>query len=398
MKVKRYDYARLDGVTKNDAGFLTAQVTATRTGIFVYRKADGTEFRELRPRTEVTKNDSLNSLRRIPLTNNHPSVPVTSKNVKQYMVGVTGDRVNTRKDGELEFIDTEVTVMDTDAIIDVEAGKTEVSCGYECEVELTPGTFNGQHYDAVQKNIVYNHLAIVDRGRAGRQARFHLDSGDAEMVMGDDQGKPNQTQHGGNANMNVKIKIDGMEFEVDSSVAAAIKSERKLHEDAIGKKDGEIETLKTKVADGDKAQAKIDSLEADNKKLKADAENRMDADQVSAAVKTRIALLKVANVKLDAEEFAKADELSDRELKVAVIKTDTEDFDAEGKSDDYVNARYDHIAESCENASDDDLKAALGKQRKDGGSEMNDGDKKRDEKMKEDAMAYMKPLSATKQR
>lgn len=43
--------------------------------------------------------------------------------------------------------------------------------GYFCDYELTPGTFNGIHYDAVQRNIRGNHIALVEEGRMGSDVR-----------------------------------------------------------------------------------------------------------------------------------------------------------------------------------------------------------------------------------
>lgn len=39
----------------------------------------------------------------------------------------------------------------------------------------TPGVWNGQPYDAIQRNIQINHLALVEKARAGEQARLNID-------------------------------------------------------------------------------------------------------------------------------------------------------------------------------------------------------------------------------
>ena len=57
------------------------------------------------------------------------------------------------------------------SIGEIEAGKKELSMGYFCDYELTPGTFDGQHYDAVQRNIRGNHIALVEEGRMGADVR-----------------------------------------------------------------------------------------------------------------------------------------------------------------------------------------------------------------------------------
>jgi hypothetical protein len=63
--------------------------------------------------------------------------------------------------------------MDKATIADVEGGKRELSNGYASLIDFTPGeTVNGQHYDAVQRQIRGNHVAVVDKGRAGPMCRI----------------------------------------------------------------------------------------------------------------------------------------------------------------------------------------------------------------------------------
>ncbi len=44
-------------------------------------------------------------------------------------------------------------------------GKKDLSLGYTCDFELTPGVFDGQPYEVVQTNLRGNHIALVDEGR-----------------------------------------------------------------------------------------------------------------------------------------------------------------------------------------------------------------------------------------
>lgn len=46
-------------------------------------------------------------------------------------------------------------------------GKKELSCGYRCKYEYSPGVYNGEKYDYVQRDIRGNHLALVEKGRMG---------------------------------------------------------------------------------------------------------------------------------------------------------------------------------------------------------------------------------------
>jgi len=118
------------------------------------------------------------SLKRIPITNDHPPEFVDSSNVHKYQVGHTGETYDVDNDQ----IIVSMTVTHQDAIDAIEAGKLELSMGYMVDLKPENGDFKGQHYDARQLAPKYNHLAIVKRGRAGSAARMRIDN-ESEMVQ-----------------------------------------------------------------------------------------------------------------------------------------------------------------------------------------------------------------------
>lgn len=179
--VQRLDIfeSELSSVQRTDEGFAHFFARATRIGVFLYRNADGSLRRELRHPDEVFKPESMKTLESKPITNDHPLNMVDSKNVREYTVGVTGQEV--MQDGI--FLKTKAIVMDQETINDViNKGKAQVSCGYFCEHIEKPGIYDGEPYDVIQTNIRYNHVAIVDVGRAGPEVKLRLDSGDAIML------------------------------------------------------------------------------------------------------------------------------------------------------------------------------------------------------------------------
>src|SRR5690606_37114050 len=104
-----------------------------------------------------------------PVTNDHPDEPVTADNWKQFAVGQTADEI--ARDGQ--FIRVPLMVADAAAIKAIEDGKRELSAGYTCDLAFEAGqTASGEAYDAIQKNIRANHVAIVQRGRAGSEVRI----------------------------------------------------------------------------------------------------------------------------------------------------------------------------------------------------------------------------------
>lgn len=180
--------SELVDVKRTDEGFAHFFARATRTGVFPYRNADGSIRRELRLPEEVFHPDSMKTLQLKPITNDHPMYMVDSTNSREYTVGMTGEEVI--QDGI--FLKTKATITDQATIDDViKKGKAEVSCGYYCKHDRTPGVYEGQSYDLIQRDIRYNHLAVVDSGRAGPEVKLRLDSGDAIMLSEIEQNMDN---------------------------------------------------------------------------------------------------------------------------------------------------------------------------------------------------------------
>ena len=125
-------------------------------------------YQVLRPKEELTKPETLKSLELIPLLNDHEMVgkdftPVEEKGSH----GTTGQ--NVKVNGNI--ITNDLRLLSEVIKNEVESGKKDLSMGYRCRYELTPGEFEGQHYDAIQRDIIYNHIALVDEGRMGSDVR-----------------------------------------------------------------------------------------------------------------------------------------------------------------------------------------------------------------------------------
>src|SRR5690606_34291631 len=172
------DAVTVAGTRRRDDGSLLADARIARTGVQIYAgsevgKPDMAAVRVYRPGAEVFSEDTLKSAAHRPVTNDHPAELVTADNWKQHAVGQTGDEIT----GEGIFIRVPLMVSDGATIADIENGKRELSAGYTCDLDWTAGkTPSGDEYDAIQKNIRINHVAIVRRGRAGSQVRIGDDA------------------------------------------------------------------------------------------------------------------------------------------------------------------------------------------------------------------------------
>jgi hypothetical protein len=389
--MKRFDVQKLDGFEVTPQGFLRIPVYAARTGIQLYRKNDGTALREYRPPEEVFSERTMASLRCCPMTNNHPKEMVNADNAKDLVGGFTVDHV---EKVDNRFLKTYVVIFDRQMIDDIQAGKREVSMGYDVDVEFTPGEVDGQKYDAVQRNIVHNHIALVDRARGGREVRLRLDGEDAVLVTEQDN-EPGGTMP--------KITIGDKEFEVAQDLHDAfdsfcneMNSKMKKGDEAVAQAaelDGKVKALST---EKEALQGKVDALEDEKKKAPT---QKVDAAAIEEAVRERRKIERVASKLLKKEDADKMDSLSNLELKKAVISVECPEAKFDGKTEAYISARFDHIADTLdasEKANSEAGKKIVDGRKKDGESEKTDASEARKKAMEESAKAWQKPVGKSK--
>ena len=111
---------------------------------------------------EVFSQATLASFEGKPVTNDHPMESVDTSNVSAYSCGhVQNVRRGVGKDSDLLIADLFIT--DKRLIDDIQNGRREVSCGYDCEYSEDE---DGKIY---QRAIRGNHVAVVENGRAGHR-------------------------------------------------------------------------------------------------------------------------------------------------------------------------------------------------------------------------------------
>lgn len=392
-RVRRFDRVeQLKPPTKLDNGFLRVEGRIARVGIQEYRDAKGGIRRELRLPEEVFNEDSLNSFRLLPITNDHPPVMLTADNATKYAVGALGEP---RKDGD--YITSEMLLHDSKAIADALAGKNQLSNGYTAELDDTQDeaiTKKWGKYDAIQRGIRGNHCALVSMARAGVEARLRLDGTDAECAS---FAVPNESMLVSTQSPTEEIQpmphslvIDGMKFETADANAQAqhdryVDRIRKDAERATADVQAKFDALAKEMADAKAAlsalQAKHDTL---TEKQKADADKMVKCDECSGkgkidgngeckncegkgeyaaktdtaekrkdslgriiarGVKSRAALVVIARKHLGENE--KLDDLDDIEIKRRVVKKLNPAANLDGKDEIYVQARFDGCLETA---------------------------------------------------
>ncbi len=155
-------------MTATPEGFLICHnVPIARTGWYEYLGEEigaddkkGEIVKVYRSPEEVFGPAAIASFEGKVVTDEHPPVPVTSENATWYTKGtVQNVRQGTGENSDLLLAD--LVVYDQTLIAEIQAGKREVSCGYDCVYEvMEDGTYQ-------QKQIRGNHVAVVKSGRAG---------------------------------------------------------------------------------------------------------------------------------------------------------------------------------------------------------------------------------------
>lgn len=296
--------------------------TLARTGVQVYRNADGSVRRELRLPEDVFHEDALASLALVPVTKGHPPVMLDSTNTDQYAKGAVGENVS--RDGK--FVKARLLVTDADTIAAIESGDaSECSVGYRCDLEMASGVYEGQRYDAIQRNIRANHVSVVAKGRAGADVRIHLDAAEADI----------------NEVPTVLITINGKKFDVSDEAAEAYKAELAAKEAA------HAEALS-------KVTARADSAEAEAKALKAERKDAAEqAKQLADAVKARRELERKAEKLIGSAD--KFDTMDDAALMRAAIAKARPTLKLDGKDATYVQTVFDLAVNDAEEAPSGDL-------------------------------------------
>ena len=167
---------RLDGTAYpatygwTDSGQLRVPARVGKVGVLVYRDRFGGERREYRSDVEAFDPASLATLEGVPLVlpEDHADL-VSASDWKEKIVGIV---LNPRRDGD--FIAADLLIGDEATAKRVAKGELcELSCGYVAESEPS----SRSDADVEQKGIRYNHVALLERGRAraGRDVRVLIE-------------------------------------------------------------------------------------------------------------------------------------------------------------------------------------------------------------------------------
>lgn len=351
MAIKRYDHI---GALKMDAnktpeGYLKARAFITKCGVFPYERPDGTVIRELRHPDEVFKAAALKSMQMMGVQEDHKAM-LDADNSKSLKVGSVGQDI----DVDAPYVSANLVIDTRDGVEAIEKrGKNQVSCGYFCDLVMEPGIYKGEAYDAMQTNIMYNHLALCLQARLGSELSIQMDSADAFQTDKKPTAGRNDSPSQQEQNMN-KVIINGIAYDAAPEVgkeierlngalakastdSAAKAAEDKASLDSMKSKlEGERDSMK---AERDTAKATGDALKA-----KVDGFPALIAD----GVKARIELERTAGKVLSQDEMSKLDGKSDLDIKKAVVLAKMPKSKLDSESEGYVSTAYKLIVENLD--------------------------------------------------
>ncbi len=178
----------------------------SKVGVFEYSGAQISPeldpdkiYNVYRPEEELSSEECINSFKLLPWIDEHVMLGNDDENLtpaeQKGIQGVVGEEVYFKNGylvGNLKVFSENMTNL-------IDKGKKELSIGYRCEYDISPGIFNGVRYDAIQKNIRGNHLALVEEGRSGPDVavldhfKFTFDAAELKMAEANKEMKDEET-------------------------------------------------------------------------------------------------------------------------------------------------------------------------------------------------------------
>jgi len=333
------DRLTLDAPRRTADGYMAVRAKSARTGVYQYSGVevdpdnkhglrDQAVVNVLRDDAAVFDKRAVHSFIGKPITDDHPTEAVTADNWRDHSRGAIMGAI---RDGDHLAFD--LILMDAATIAKVESGKAELSNGYSAALEF--GDFKGPGGEACpvrQASITGNHIAIVDRGRAGPSCRI----GDAAPCTSLPSNILDSLTNNGESIVTTKtITFDGLPLLVTDAAEAA-----------IGKLQAQIATLTT-----DKATLETNVATLTTDKATLEAEKVTLTKQVADAALTpeqlRDAAKSYATVvgKAQAMGVTVADSMDEPAIKRAVVDKELGDL-AKGWNDVQIDASFASLTKS----------------------------------------------------
>lgn len=335
------DRLTVDAPKRLRDGYMAVRARAARTGVYDYAGSevdpenehglrDTVIVKVLRDDKTVFDTASARSFIGKPITDNHPAEPVTADNWRDHARGTV---MGAMKEGE--YLAFDLLLTDSAAITAVENGKRELSNGYAAELEFGDFTApDGTKCQARQTKVSGNHVALVDRGRAGSECAIK-DVAVCDAITADRLAELADLSKG---NAVKKIVLDGLQVDLSDADAVAA---------AFDKLQGQITD-----ANEAKAKAETDLATVTTDKANLEAKVTTLEKQVADAKLTPAQLRDAAKSYSQTVDKAKAlgvtvsDDADEATIRKAVVDAKMGDL-AKDWNDDQIAASFASIAKDA---------------------------------------------------
>jgi hypothetical protein len=315
-----------ENISETPEGFLLCtNVPLTRTGEFIYRPTEvpieGTVdgvVKIQRDEADVFSDSAINSFNGKPVTIEHPSEFVTPENWNDLAVGIVQ---NTRRGNgdQSDLLVADLLITNKKAIELIKAGQRELSCGYDAQYnQIEPGIGR-------QTDIIGNHVAIVNKGRAGSRCAIQDKACDGcGECTGNCKNKDKNKQE---EKMTIKEKLKKWfdSFPIRDEDMEETEEGKKAREE----KEAKDKKVKDEAEEEEKKKAEG---EAKDKKTKDDGDDRL------CAVEKDVAEIKAMLAEILADEETEDEDPDEEEKKKAeeeaAKKKEAEDAECEVKKEE----------------------------------------------------------------
>lgn len=297
-RVHRTDFAsEAAAVEPTPQGGVRVRARIARVGVLRYSDGTGRTWGEYRPPEEVFAEDSLATLRGATVTDLHPQGLVTAESYRDLARGHAHDDVGAEGD---RYVVASLAVNDASlARMVLDGERRDVSAGYTCEVEPTPGVSpEGEPYDGIQRRIRFNHVALGPRGwgRSGTDVGLRMDGAAFEVSAGSSAAVMETKS------MKRTLKVRGVEYRLDGDNPEDDKVKQAISdmEAEMPKKDADNAAL---LAQLEAAQKALTEAVGEVAKLKA----QMSAEQPAPVVTEEMVPEEVMDAAIARREQLRAD-------------------------------------------------------------------------------------------
>lgn len=324
---------------KDRNGFLHVKISPlTRVQVAPYYGREIPGFEELglqrdkiyygyRPEEELKKESTINSVNGIPIQLRHHA-DFADNPAKETRIGATGTEATYKSPflmNSLHFFDKKaIDLIESDAM-------KELSLAYRYKPDFkSSGEINGQKYDFTMRDLSGNHLALVEKGRAGREVLVYDENPNSQGGIMDN------------------LALDSMGFDqIKKLVGQLATAVNKLASERPAKVETETEKTETEEVVTDKCGGGKKEMTADKCGGKKPAK---DTDTVKEEAEVKTEEVKAekkpakAEKKEDSEELAEGEEI----VKVEDVKKPVKDKEPEDLEDETEEIETEEKTEETE--------------------------------------------------